>query len=283
MTLSQTVNMVRGKTGVAVLAKRFGCELAVCDVGVASDIREPLVIDRKIAYGTENMAKSPAMTEEQALRAVLTGFELVSAAASDGVKVLGVGEMGIGNTTTSSAVLSVLSGKGPDAVTGRGAGITDEAFRKKRAVIKEAIILHKPGPCDVIDVIRKVGGFDIAAMTGAFLGAAYHRIPAVIDGFISAVAALCAAKLCPGAKAYMFPSHQSFEIGYASAMEELGMKPLFDLGMRLGEGSGCPIAMMILDAACAVINDMATFDEAQIDDSYLDGIRNADAFTVKDE
>ena len=145
-------------------------------------------------------------------------------------------------------------------------------------MIKKAIELNRPDPDDVLDVIAKVGGFDIAAMAGAFLGAAAHRVPAVIDGFISAVAAVCAFKLCPKAREYMIPSHASAEKGYRVAVELLGLEPLFDLGMRLGEGSGCPIAMMMLDAACAAMNDMATFGEAGIDDGYLDEIRGAEAF-----
>ena len=282
VTLSQTLNMAHGKTGAAVLAKRFGCEMRVCDVGVNAEINDPAVTDRKLAYGTQNITKGAAMTRDQALRAVLCGVELACAAADDGVKVIGVGEMGIGNTTTSSAVLSVLTGRAVEEVTGRGAGITDEAYKRKLSVIKKAITLNRPDKNDVVDVISKVGGFDIAAMAGAFIGAAYSRIPAVVDGFISVVAALCAYRLCPLSREYMIPSHRSFEIGYAAAVNELGLIPLFDLGMRLGEGSGCPIAMMMLDGACAVINGMATFCEANINDEYLDEIRKTDSFSVKD-
>ena len=281
VTLAQTVNMAHGKSGVAVLARQFGCELCVCDVGVNAEISDPAVLDRKIAYGTKNIAECAAMTRTQALRALLSGAQLASDAADEGVDALGIGEMGIGNTTTSSAVLAVLTGESVDLVTGRGAGITDEAFETKRAVIRRAIARNRPDKNDIVDVLSKVGGLDIAAMTGAFLGAAYRRVPVVIDGFISVVSALCAARLCPTVRAYLIPSHRSFEIGYSIAAKELELQPLFDLGMRLGEGSGCPIAMMMLDAACAVINDMATFDEANINDSYLDGIRQTDAFSVK--
>lgn len=273
VTLAQTLNLAHGKTGAAVLAAQFGVELLVCDVGVDAIISDPAVLDRKIAFGTGNIAEGPAMTREQALQALLIGSHLAADAVKDGVQVLGAGEMGIGNTTTSSAVLAVLTGRTPSEVTGRGAGLTDEAFRNKHDVIQRAIDRNRPDPDDVPDVLAKVGGFDLAAMTGAFLGAASHRVPIVIDGLISAVAALCAYRLCPPAREYMIPSHKSCEIGYTIAMEELGMKPLFDLEMRLGEGSGCPIAMMMLDASCAVINRMATFEEAKIDDSYLDSIR----------
>ena len=175
----------------------------------------------------------------------------------------------------------MLTGSAVRVITGRGAGLTDEAYEKKVKVIADAIALNDPDPDDAIDILAKVGGFDIAAMTGAFIGAAYKRIPVVIDGFISIVAALCAYRLCPVSVNYMVTSHSSYEVGYRTAAEALGLRPLFDLGMRLGEGSGCPIAMMILDAACAVINNMATFEEAEINDSYLDEIRGTDAFSVK--
>ena len=276
VTMQQTINLTRGKTGAAVLAKRFGCGLTVCDVGVNADICEGAVLNRKIAYGTQNICAGPAMTREQALQAILTGAAVAENVDADAV---GIGEMGIGNTTTSSAVLAVLLGADVDKVTGRGGGITEESFRKKKAVIRTAIAVNRPNRDDVIDVLAKVGGFDLAAMCGAFLGAAASRRAAVIDGFISAVAALCAVRLCPLVRGYLIPSHASFEIGYRLAMEELALRPLFDLDMRLGEGSGCPLAFQVLDAACAVMNNMASFDEAGINDDYLDEIRQGDQFT----
>lgn len=276
VTKQQTINLMRGKTGAAVLAKHFGCGLTVCDVGVNADIYESTVLNRKIAYGTQNICTGPAMTREQTLQAILTGAEIARTVDAD---VIGVGEMGIGNTTTSSAVLAVLLGADVEAVTGRGGGITEESFRKKKAVIRTAIEVNRPDRDDVVDVLSKVGGFELAAMCGAFLGAAAARRPAVIDGLISAAAALCAVRLCPNVRGYLVPSHASFEIGYRLAMEAMDLRPLFDLGMRLGEGSGCPLAFQVLDAACAVINDMATFDEAGINDDYLDEIRRGDQFT----
>ena len=260
VTKQQTINLTRGKTGAAVLAKHFGCGLTVCDVGVNADIYEITVLNRKIAYGTQNICTGPAMTREQTLQAILTGAEIARTVDAD---VIGVGEMGIGNTTTSSAVLAVLLGADVEAVTGRGGGITEESFRKKKAVIRTAIEVNRPDRDDVVGVLSKVGGFDLAAMCGAFLGAA----------------ALCAVRLCPNVRGYLVPSHASFEIGYRLAMEAMDLRPLFDLGMRLGEGSGCPLAFQVLDAACAVINDMATFDEAGINDDYLDEIRRGDQFT----
>lgn len=276
VTKQQTINLMRGKTGAAVLAKHFGCGLTVCDVGVNADIYESTVLNRKIAYGTQNICTGPAMTREQTLQAILTGAEIARTVDAD---VIGVGEMGIGNTTTSSAVLAVLLGADVEAVTGRGGGITEESFRKKKAVIRTAIEVNRSDRDDVVGVLSKVGGFDLAAMCGAFLGAAAARRPAVIDGLISAAAALCAVRLCPNVRGYLVPSHASFEIGYRLAMEAMDLRPLFDLGMRLGEGSGCPLAFQVLDAACAVINDMATFDEAGINDDYLDKIRRGDQFT----
>ena len=278
VTLQQTVNLTRGKTGASVLARHFGCGITVCDVGVNADIAEKAVLNRKIAYGTKNIAHGPAMTREQAMTAIRTGMELAKSTDAD---VLGIGEMGIGNTTTSSAVLTVLLDADVEDVTGRGGGITDESFRKKKDVIRRAIAVNHPDRSDVVDVLAKVGGFDIAAMCGAFLGAAATQRPVVIDGVISAVAALCAVRLCPNVRGYLIPSHASYEIGYRLAMDAMALQPMLLLEMRLGEGSGCPLAFEILSAACAVMNHMATFDQAGINDDYLDEIRVGDKFTVE--
>ena len=278
VTLMQTINLTRAKTGASTLCKAFGVGITVCDVGVNAQIHDPAVVNRKIAYGTGNIAKGPAMTREQAVTAILTGAEIAMATPADG---LGIGEMGIGNTTTSSAVLAVLLDAEVEDVTGRGGGITDEAFQVKKNVIRRAISRNQPDKNDVIDVLSKVGGFDLAAMCGGFLGAAATRRPVVIDGFISAVAALCALRLNPLVRHYLVPSHASYEIGYKLAMEAMGLQPIFLLGMRLGEGSGCPLAFQVLRAACAIINDMATFQQAGIDDGYLEEIREGDKFTVE--
>lgn len=278
VTLMQTINLTRAKTGASTLCKEFGAGITVCDVGVAVDVRDPAVLNRKIAYGTKNMVKGPAMTREQAVTAILTGAEVAMNTDADAI---GIGEMGIGNTTPSSAILSVLLGADVEDVTGRGGGLTDDAFQVKKNAIRKAIALNQPDKNDVVDVLAKVGGLEIAAMCGAFLGAAATKRPVVIDGFISVVAALCAVRLCPNARHYLVPSHASFEIGYRLAMEELGLQPLFLLGMRLGEGSGCPLAFQVLRAACAIINDMANFEQAGIDDGYLEEIREGDKFTVE--
>ena len=278
VTLQQTINLTRAKTGASTLCRHFGVGITVCDVGVNAEIHDKAVLNRKIAYGTNNIAKMPAMTREQAITAILTGAGVAIHTEAD---ALGVGEMGIGNTTTSAAVLSALLDVPPEQVTGRGGGITDEAFQRKKEVIRRAIETNRPDKADVIDVLSKVGGLDIAAMCGAFLGAAATRRPVVIDGFISAVAALCAVRLKPEARHYLVPSHASFEIGYTLAMQAMDLQPMLLLGMRLGEGSGCPLAFQVLDAACAIINEMATFQQAGIDDGYLEEIRQGDKFTVE--
>ena len=281
VTVAQAMNMTRYKTGMSSLAKHFGNQVVVVDVGIADPYDNPLILNRNIRKGTRNLLHEPAMTREETLRAILTGIDLARAAAREGVQALGVGEMGIGNTTTSSAVLSVLTGLPVEQLTGRGGGLTDAAFAHKKQVITEAISLHNPNPDDPVAVLSAVGGLDLAAMAGVFLGAAEQRVPVVVDGFISTVAALCAARLCPDAKEYMFPSHSSVEIGTRRAASELGLDPWLDMNMRLGEGSGCPLAFEILSAACAVMNNMALFgEEAHIDDGYLEEIRQGDKFSV---
>jgi len=270
VTLSQTVNIAHYRTGVGVLAGYFGCGITVIDMGVNADIKDPAVVGRKIAYGTKNLSKGPAMTREEAEKALMTGIREAGNCSYD---ILGIGEMGIGNTTTSAIVLAILTGSGADLVCGRGGLITDASFEIKKNIIRKSIESYQGDPKDVIGILSHAGGFDIAAMCGAFIGAASVRKPVVIDGFISVVAALCAVTMCDNVKNYLVPSHESAEPGYIKAIKALGMKPFLKLDMRLGEGSGCPIAFQIVDAACAVMNNMATFDEAGINDEYLDEIR----------
>ena len=208
------------------------------------------------------------MTEDEALRAILTGMEAVEAIKRCGYDIFGVGEMGIGNTTTSACVLAALCGRSGAEVVGRGGGLNDEGLAKKIRIVDEAT--RGLDPADVLGILAKVGGFDICAMVGAFLGAAYYKLPAVIDGYISAVAALAAVRLAPKAAGYLFGSHLSKEQGYLIAMDALGIRPFFDLGMRLGEGSGCPLSFKIIETACATMNGMATFAEGAIDADYLE-------------
>lgn len=276
VTLAQTINFTKGLTGVAVLAKANNSELMVIDVGINCDFNHPNVINKKIRKSTYNIAKEPAMNHDEAVKAMLIGIECVKNAKDLGYEILGVGEMGIGNTSTSSAVLSTLSGHKVEDVVGRGAGITDEAFEKKKEVVKKAVEVNNPIKDNPIDVVSKVGGFDIAAMAGVFLGAAYYKVPVVIDGLISAVAALIAFKLNTKTRDYMFTSHDSKELGFKIAMKELNLSPILNLDMGLGEGSGCPLAFSIIDSACAIMNNMATFEEAEINDSYLDELKAMD-------
>ncbi|MCL2526839.1 MAG: nicotinate-nucleotide--dimethylbenzimidazole phosphoribosyltransferase [Defluviitaleaceae bacterium] len=276
VTYIQTINFTKGITGVAVLAKQFGADLIVVDVGVNADIDHPAIQNKKIRKGSWNITKQPAMTREEAMQAITTGIEAVTEAVKKGYKLIGIGEMGIGNTTTSAAILSAITNTPPNQTAGKGAGLTEENYRNKVNVIKTALELNKPNPADPIDILAKVGGFDIAAMAGAYIGAAINQVPVVIDGFISIVAALCAAKLAPLAKEYMFPSHASFEQGYKIAAAALGVTPPLHLDMRLGEGSGCPLMFAIMDGACAMMRDMGTFEQGNIDDEYLEEVRDAD-------
>ena len=280
VTLSQAVNMTRHRTGMSVLAEYFGCAVRVYDVGIAAPAH-PALIERKVRQGTNSILRGPAMTRAEALSAVGAGIEAARAAKRDGFDAMGIGEMGIGNTTTSAAVLCALTGCPAETATGRGSGLSDEALAHKTRVVAEALKLNAPDGKDPIGVIAKVGGLDIAAMTGAYLGCAAERLPAVADGFISTVAALCAARLCPAAADYIFLSHASGEKGYALAAGELGDEPFLLLGMRLGEGSGCPLAFQIMKAACAVMNGMATFEEAAIDDGYLKELDGVERFDYK--
>ena len=222
------------------------------------------------------------MTPDEVLQALSVGMEAAARAKADGVSVLGIGEMGIGNTTTSAAVLSVLLDVPVESVTGRGGGLTDAGFDRKKQVLRQALRLHHPDKNNVLDVLHKVGGLDIAAMTGAFLGCAHEGLAAAVDGYISVAAALCAVRLCPAVGDYLFLSHQSYELGYAKAAQALGLTPCLALDMRLGEGSGCPLLFRVLEGACGVMARMATFAEAAIEDDYLTPIRSGDSFTVED-
>ncbi|MBQ7485682.1 MAG: nicotinate-nucleotide--dimethylbenzimidazole phosphoribosyltransferase [Oscillospiraceae bacterium] len=273
VTWRQCVNMARHKTGMSALAHRFGDSVTVYDVGVERPLPPPAV-DVRIRAGTGNIAVEPAMTRSQAVDAIAAGIRAARRAKEEGLQALGIGEMGIGNTTTAAAVLSALTGLPPEAVTGRGGGLTDAGLARKKQVIAGALARHQVKPDDVLDVLHKVGGLDIAAMCGAFLGCCEQRLCAVADGFISVVAALCAARLCPVVSDYLFLSHVSREIGYRAAAQALGKEPCLALGMRLGEGSGCVLMFRVLEAACAAMSDMATFEEAAIDDGYLAPIRN---------
>lgn len=297
VTLAQTINFTRRLTGVGTLAKYFDTDLLVVDMGINADLPHELlvkdalvktgpeirvtnkIVDRKIRKSTYNLAKEPAMTREEAIYAISTGIEMAREIKEAGYEIFGVGEMGIGNTTTSSAILSALTGLSASETVGKGGGITDQSFARKKEIIEAVTAeygFRGQEDIDVIDVLAKVGGFDVAAMAGAFLGAAIYKLPVVIDGFISIVAAYTATRLAPLARGYLIASHVSKEQGYGHALHALGLPPMLNLELRLGEGSGCPLAFQIIRGACAVMNHMATFAEAEINDDYLEEIRKLD-------
>ena len=265
-----------GGCGINVLCDKAGVDLKVIDMGV-KDLTPRSSIDsrfRLMPDGTKNMAAEPAMSRETAIKAVSAGMELAAEARGEGYQIIGTGEVGMGNTTPAAAcIMAALEIDDPDLAVGRGGGLTDEAFEVKKRVIVNALKKHSPNPSDPLDILSKVGGLDIAGMTGVFLGAARHRLPVVIDGVISITAALLASVAAPLSKRYMIPSHLSLEPGYAFAVRSLGLRPLLTLEMRLGEGTGCPIAMRIVDDALAIMNSMSTFDGVSLESEYRKKLR----------
>ncbi len=267
VTPQMVLNFLHGGAAINVLARHAGARVVVVDMGVASDLPpHPQLIVRKIGYGTANMTRGPAMTRAQAEDAVAAGLEIMSGLVREGVELVGTGEMGIGNTTAASAITAVLCGAPVSDVVGRGTGIDDEGLARKAAAVKQALAINEPDPEDPLDVVAKVGGFEIAGLAGVILGGAAAGVPVVVDGFITGAAALVAARLDPGAKAYMIASHQSVEIGHGLILDELGLSPLLNLELRLGEGTGAALAMHLIDAATRALAEMATFHEAGVSD-----------------
>lgn len=258
-------NFTKGKTSVCAMSKVAGAKLFPVDIGMVSDVPGVTNPKWKVAYGTKNLAHEPAMTREEVLQAIETGILLVKERAQEGYGILATGEMGIGNTTTSSAVAAVLLGRSVSEVTGKGAGLSASGLLRKIQVIEEAIALHRPNADDPVDVLAKVGGLDIAGMAGIFLGGAIYHVPVVIDGFISAVAALCAKRLVPDAGGYMLPSHVSKEPAGRMVLDALSLSPMLECGMCLGEGSGAVAVLPILEMGLRVYLDMSTFDEIQVE------------------
>ena len=253
------------RTSVCRMAQAARCQVVPVDVGILDFQEMPGVLSRRIGNGPGAIPQGPAMTRRQAEQALHTGMELVREQQALGVDLLATGEMGIGNTTTSSAVACVLLGRPAEEMTGRGAGLSDQGLQKKTAAIRRALEVNRPDPSDPLDILQKVGGFDIAAMCGVFLGGALYRVPVLIDGLISAVAALCALRLCPAAGKAMLASHVSAEPAGGLVLEALGKQPLITAGMRLGEGTGAVAAMPLLDLALAVYRESYTFEEGGIE------------------
>lgn len=256
-------SLVRNTTSVSVMAAACGADVFPVDMGMVDEVGG--LLPYAVKRGTGDISQGPAMTREEAVQAICTGMELVGKRVQEGYGLIATGEAGIGNTTTSSAVLSVLLEQPVEAVTGRGSGLTDEGLLRKQKAIKQAICVNAPNKEDVIDVISKVGGFDIAAMTGAFLGGALYHVPVIMDGFISGVAALCAVRLCPAVRGYILPSHISAEPAGQMLMKSLQMDPMLHGNMRLGEGTGAVALMPLLDLAVAVYRNAATFEDIQVE------------------
>ncbi|NTV63039.1 MAG: nicotinate-nucleotide--dimethylbenzimidazole phosphoribosyltransferase [Oscillochloris sp.] len=265
VTPQMVLNFLHGGAGINVLARHVGARVVVVDVGVASELpQHPDLIARKVALGTRDFSVGLAMSREQAQQAVEVGISVAEQAIQAGADILATGDMGIGNTTPSSAIVSAITGRPAAEVTGRGTGVDDAGLTRKVAVIEAALALHKPDPSDGLDVLSKVGGLEIAGLAGVIIGAAAHRVPVVIDGFISGAAALVAAALAPGAQAAMIAGHRSVERGHLAVFGKLDLEPVLDLGLRLGEGTGAVLTISLCQAACKILDEMATFGEAGV-------------------
>jgi nicotinate-nucleotide--dimethylbenzimidazole phosphoribosyltransferase len=265
VTPQMVSNFLKGGAGINAIAGQIGARTIFADMGVASDMpSHPKLLTRKVAYGTKNMAAGPAMTEGEAITALETGIEILASQAALGLDIVGTGDMGIGNTTASSAICAVITGKSCAAVTGRGTGVDDAQLKHKIEVIERAIKVNQPDPGKPLSVLAKVGGFEIGGLAGVMLGAASRRIPVVVDGLISGAAALVAAGLAPGIRDYLIAGHVSVEAGHKIMLAHLGLKPLVDLEMRLGEGTGAAIGIFLCETAVRVLAEMATFDEAGV-------------------
>lgn len=265
VTLAVTKAMGQNKSSVGKMAKSIGVDVFPVDIGIHSLEEIPGVANRKVAMGTKNFAKEPAMTEKEMLQAISIGMDLVGSLKEQGYEILGTGEMGIGNTTTSSALVAALTNCKVEEITGRGAGLSDEGLLRKQRVIQNALDKYRLKEKDVLEVLRLVGGLDIAGLTGVFLGGSVHKIPVVIDGVISAVAALIAERICSGAKAYMIPSHSSREIAAQKILEELELVPVIDGGLALGEGTGAVMFFALLDMAMCLYENQTTFADIAIE------------------
>ncbi len=265
VTTQMVYNFLGGGAGINVISRRIGARIIVVDMGVAAELgAHPQLLARKVAPGTSNMALGPAMTGEQAVRAIETGIEVVTAEVAKGLDIVGTGDMGIGNTTASSAICAAITGSSAAEVTGSGTGIAGRQLAHKVAVIDRALAVNRPYPEQPLSVLATVGGFEIGGLVGVMLGAAAHRIPVVIDGFISGAAALIATALSPGLGDFLIAAHLSAEAGHRRLLEHLGLKPLLDLDLRLGEGTGAALGIFLSETAAGILAEMATFAEAGV-------------------
>ena len=270
VTPQMVLNFLAGGAAVNVLARQASADVVCVDIGVNAELSHPGLVQRKLRYGTGNMVKGPAMSREEAEAAIRVGADVVDEAVAQGVRLFVTGEMGIGNTTASAAIMSSLTGIAPQQSVGRGTGVNDERLRHKVAVVAQALDVNRPDANDPLDVLAKVGGLEIAGLTGVILGAAARRCPVVIDGFISTVAALLAVRLKPETADYLIASHVSHEQGHRALLQELGLNPMLELDMRLGEGTGGVLALHLIDAACRIVAEMATFESAGVADGGND-------------
>jgi len=267
VTRQMVSNFLRGGAAINVLGRHTGTRIVVVDLGVAADIApHPDLLDRKVAPGTGNIARGPAMSRDQAIQALLSGVAVVEEELTKGLDIVGTGDMGIANTTPSAAIAVALMGIAAAEMVGRGTGLDDAGLVRKVKVVETAIAANRPDPHDPLDVLAKVGGFEIAGLAGVMLGAAAHRRPVVVDGFISTAAAMIAVGLAPRLRQYLIAAHCSQEKGHRIMLDWLGLEPLLDLGMRLGEGTGAVLGIFLVEAACKILAQMATFGQAGVSD-----------------
>jgi len=272
VTAQMVANFLGGGAAINVISRQLGVRVIVVDMGVASPLKShPKLVSHRIAAGTDNIARGPAMTDEQAVKAIEAGIAVASAEIARGLDIIGTGDMGIGNTTPSAAICVVMTGASAREATGRGTGLSDEQLAHKIAVVETAISVNRPNLQKPLDVLAKLGGFEIAGLTGVMLAAAANRIPAVIDGFISGAAALIAAALSPNLKGYLIAAHVSAEQGHRHLLKHLGLKPLLDLEMRLGEGTGAAIGISLAETSARILSEMATFGEAGVSEEEAGG------------
>ena len=267
VTAQMLLNFARGGAAINVLARQAGARVVVVDMGVKSELPAlPEIRSRRIAAGTRNFTREPAMSREEAIRALEAGIAVAEELAADGITLLGIGDMGIGNTTSSSALTAAFTGAPPAEVVGRGTGLDDDGVHRKIEVVRRALALHRPDPADAVGTLAQLGGFEIAGLAGVALGAIAARIPVIVDGFICGAAALTAARIAPAAAASMIASHRSVEAGHRAVLKAIGQRPLLDLDLRLGEGTGAVLAMSLVEAALAIVREMATFASAGVSD-----------------